>query len=122
MRAKLALLFLLAGAAFAAQRPDGLYAVFNTSMGTITARLYEKDTPQTVENFVGLAQGTKATRDPKSGIFVRRRLYDNIIFHRVVPGEMIQSGDPTRTGAHDCGVTIPDEILPGLRFDTSGKL
>jgi peptidyl-prolyl cis-trans isomerase A (cyclophilin A) len=91
-------------------------------MGDITARLFEKDTPKTVENFVALAQGTKATRSPKTGALVKRPLYDNITFHRVVPGEMIQSGDPTGTGAHNCGFTIPDEFLPGLRFDSSGKL
>jgi peptidyl-prolyl cis-trans isomerase A (cyclophilin A) len=116
-------LFLLAAACLSAQqRPNGLYATFNTSMGTITARLYEKETPATVENFVALAQGTKATRTPKTGTLVKRPLYDNITFHRVVPGEMIQSGDPTGTGAHNCGFRIPDEFLPGLRFDGAGKL
>jgi cyclophilin family peptidyl-prolyl cis-trans isomerase len=91
-------------------------------MGTITARLYEKDTPVTVGNFVALAQGAKATRDPKTGAWVKRPLFDNITFHRVVRGEMIQSGDPTGTGAHNCGFTIPDEFLPGLRFEAAGKL
>jgi peptidyl-prolyl cis-trans isomerase A (cyclophilin A) len=91
-------------------------------MGDITARLFEKDTPKTVENFIALAQGTKATLSPKTGRLVKLPLYDNITFHRVVPGEMIQSGDPTGTGAHNCGFTIPDEFLPGLRFDSSGKL
>ncbi len=71
---------------------------------------------------MALAEGTKATRDPKSGAMVKRRLFDNIIFHRVVRGEMIQSGDPTGTGSHNCGVSVPDEILPGLRFDVAGKL
>jgi cyclophilin family peptidyl-prolyl cis-trans isomerase len=116
-------LFLLAAGCVSAQpQPNGLYAVFNTSMGKITARLYEKDTPMTVDNFVALAQGTKATRDPKTGTLVKRPLYDNITFHRVVRGEMIQSGDPTGTGAHSCGFTIRDEFLPGLRFDNAGKL
>ena len=116
-------LFLLAGGlAWTQQLPNGLYAVFNTSMGNITARLYEKDVPATVENFVALAQGTKATRNPKTGTMVKVSLYNGIIFHRVVPGEMIQAGDPTGTGAHDCGVTIRDEFLPGLRFDGAGKL
>jgi peptidyl-prolyl cis-trans isomerase A (cyclophilin A) len=53
---------------------------------------------------------------------VKRPLYDNITFHRVVPGEMIQSGDPTGTGYHNCGVNVRDEFLPGLRFDRAGKL
>jgi peptidyl-prolyl cis-trans isomerase A (cyclophilin A) len=114
--------FVLAAGCALAQQPDGLYAIFNTSLGNITARLYEKDTPVTVENFVALAQGTKATRSPKSGAMVKRPLYDNITFHRVVPGEMIQSGDPTGTGYHNCGVNVRDEFLPGLRFDRAGKL
>ena len=113
---------MLAAGCALAQQPDGLYAIFNTSLGNITARLYEKDTPATVENFVALAQGTKATRSPKSGAMVKRPLYDNITFHRVVPGEMIQSGDPTGTGYHNCGVNVRDEFLPGLRFDRAGKL
>jgi peptidyl-prolyl cis-trans isomerase A (cyclophilin A) len=100
----------------------GLYAIFNTSEGSITARLYEKYTPRTVANFVDLAQGTKPWRDPKTGAMVRRPLYENITFHRVVPGEAIQSGDPTATGAHNCGVTVPDEFLPGLRFSAPGRL
>ena len=91
-------------------------------MGDITARLFEKDTPKTVDNFVALAQGTKATLSPKTGKPVKLPLYDNITFHRVVPGEMIQSGDPTGTGMHNCGFTIADEFLPGLRFDSSGRL
>lgn len=100
----------------------GLYAIFNTSMGNITAKLYEKDTPVTVQNFVALAQGTKASRNPKTGAMAKRPLYDNITFHRVVPDEMIQAGDPTGAGSFNCGVNIPDEMLPGLRFDRAGKL
>ena len=116
---------ILLTAVLRAQNPiskPGLYAVFRTSQGNITARLYEKDTPIAVRNFVGLAQGTKAWLDPKSGVMVKRPLYDGITFHRVLPGQMIQSGDPTATGSHNCGITIRDEILPGLRFDRSGRL
>lgn len=119
---RLAFLLLAAGCLGAQQRPHGLYAVFNTSQGSFTARLYEKETPVTVRNFVALAQGTQATLDPKSGKPVRRPFYEGITFHRVVRGEMIQSGDPSGTGAHNCGVNIRDEILPGLRFDGAGKL
>lgn len=115
-------LFLLAASCVFAEQPNGLYAIFNTSAGNITARLFEKDTPVTVQNFVALAQGSKGTFDPKTGKIVKRPLYDNITFHRVVPGEMIQAGDPTGLGTHNCGVTIPDEFLPGLRFDRAGKL
>ena len=118
----LVVLALCAGAFAQKELPPGLYAVFRTSEGTITARLYEKETPITVQNFVGLAMGTKAWADPVSRKFVKRPLYDNITFHRVMPAEMIQSGDPTGKGTHNCGITIRDEFLPGLRFDHAGKL
>ena len=100
----------------------GLYAIFNTDAGSITALLYEKETPKTVANFVALAQGTQPWRDPKTGAMVRRPLYQNITFHRVIPAVAIQSGDPTGTSAHNCGVNIPDEILPGLLFSGPGRL
>lgn len=102
--------------------PNGLYAVFTTSEGVITAKLYEKYTPKSVENFVGLATGTKAWRDPQTGAMVKRPMYDNITFHRIIRDEMIQSGDPTGTSSHNCGFTIPDEFLVGLTFNTAGKL
>lgn len=112
-------------AVLGAQNPPskpGLYAVFHTSLGDITTRLYEKEVPIAVSNFVALAQGTKPWKDPKTGAMVKRPLYNNLIFHRVLPGVMIQSGDPTGTGSHNCGITIRDEFLPGLRFDQAGKL
>ena len=117
--------FILFAALLGAQTPalkPGLYAIFQTSEGSIVARLYEKYTPIAVQNFVSLAQGTKGWKDPKSGAMVKRPLYNNLIFHRILPGLMIQSGDPTGTGSHRCGITIRDEILPGLRFDGAGRL
>jgi cyclophilin family peptidyl-prolyl cis-trans isomerase len=111
-----------APAAAAPTREPGLYAVFNTSMGTITAKLFEKETPMTVQNFVGLAKGTKAWSDPKTRTMVKKPLYNGITFHRVIPGFMIQTGDPTATGSHDCGFTIKDEIVPSLKFDQPGRL
>lgn len=119
---RLALLLVAANCLSGQPLANGLYAVFHTSVGDITARLYEKDVSNTVANFVALAQGTEATLDPKTHKMAKVRLYDNITFHRVLPGVMIQSGDPTGTGTHNCGFTIHDEILPGLRFDASGKL
>jgi len=113
------------GAVLGAQSPafkPGLYTIFQTSQGAITARLYEKEIPIAVSNFVALAQGTKAWKDPKTGAMVKRPLYQNLVFHRVLPGVMIQSGDPTATGSHNCGITIADEFLPGLRFDQAGRL
>jgi cyclophilin family peptidyl-prolyl cis-trans isomerase len=102
--------------------PPGLYAVFTTSAGVFTAVLYEKFAPASVRNFVGLAQGTKAWREPVTGAMVKRPMYDNLTFHRVLHGQMIQSGDPTGTSMHNCGITVPDEFLLGLQFDRSGRL
>jgi len=120
---QLAPIFMLAMAALAQNpRPAGLYAIFQTSEGTFTARLYEKETPNSVQTFAGLAQGTIAWVDPETHKRVKRPLYQNITFHRVVPHEIIQAGDPTGLGTHNCGFTIRDEILPGLRFDRSGRL
>jgi len=119
-------LALIASSAFAAGKsdelPNGLYAVFTTSEGEFMTKLQEKYTPKSVANFVGLATGTKAWKDPQTGAMVRRPMYDNITFHRIIRDEMIQSGDPTGTSSHNCGITIPDEFLPGLNFDRPGKL
>jgi len=110
-----------AGSTFEPKDP-GLYAVFNTSMGTITAQLFEKEAPLTVANFVALARGTKPWNDPNTRAMVAKPLYNNITFHRVIPNFMIQTGDPTATGAHDCGFTIKDEIVATLKFDRPGRL
>jgi cyclophilin family peptidyl-prolyl cis-trans isomerase len=123
---RLAVLLILVACAFA-QKPDkplknGLYAVFNTELGKFTAQLYEKDTPNSVTTFVELAQGTLAWRDPKTNAMVKRPLYDNTTFYRILPGQAIQGGSPNGTPAFDCGFTIRDEILPGLMFSQSGKL
>jgi peptidyl-prolyl cis-trans isomerase A (cyclophilin A) len=120
---RFALLLVFAACASAqAPRPPGLYAIFHTSEGTIVAKLYDKETPTTVANFVGLAQGTIAWHDPKTHKMVKRPLYNDITFHRVIPHDVIQAGDPTGLGTHNCGVTVRDEYLPGLRFDRPGRL
>ena len=123
---RLSVLLILVACAFA-QKPDkplknGLYAIFNTELGKFTAQLYEKDTPNSVVTFVELAQGTLAWRDPKTNTMVKRPLYDNTTFYRVLPGQAIQGGSPNGTPAFDCGFTIRDEMLPGLMFSQSGKL
>src|ERR1700691_2014060 len=102
--------------------PPGLYAAITTSAGVITAQLFEKETPITVRAFIGLARGTQPWLDPKTRKPANHPLYENLIFHRVIPEFMIQTGDPTETGAHDCGFRLPDEFLPGLRFDLPGRL
>ncbi|HUA59684.1 MAG TPA: peptidylprolyl isomerase [Verrucomicrobiae bacterium] len=106
----------------APQLEDGLYAIFHTDKGDITARLFEKETPLTVANFVGLAKGTKAWLDPKTKAYVHRSLYANIGFHRIMMDQMIQSGSAVPDGSHNCGVKLKDEIRPDLRFDQVGRL
>ncbi|HUE23116.1 MAG TPA: peptidylprolyl isomerase [Bryobacteraceae bacterium] len=103
-------------------REPGLYATIKTSMGDITVKLFEKEAPITVRNFRGLATGTKEWKDPKTGAMVKRPLYPGTIFHRVIPGFMIQGGDPLGTGMGDPGFTIPDEFVPSLKFDVPGRL
>lgn len=104
-------------------REPGLYATFNTSMGPIVCILYEKEAPITVRNFVALARGGKAWTDPKTKTRTTRPLYSGTIFHRVIPGFMIQGGDPMGTGYGDGGLTpIPDEFSPSLKFDKPGRL
>ena len=101
----------------------GLYAVFNTSMGRIVAKLYEKEAPKTVANFTALARGTKAWMDPKTHAMVNRPMYNGLQFHRVIKGFMIQTGDPANSSSGNCGVRpIPDEFDPSLKFDQPGRL
>lgn len=102
--------------------PPGLYAVITTSVGVITARLFEKETPVTVRVFIGLARGTQPWLDPKTRKPAMHPLYQNLIFHRVIPEFMIQTGDPTGTGRYDCGFRLPDEFVPDLKFDRPGRL
>ena len=111
-----------AGSTAAPAEEPGQYATINTSLGAIKVKLFEKEAPITVKNFVGLAKGTKAWKDPKTGQMVTRPLYTGTIFHRVIPGFMIQGGDPLGTGMGDPGFTIPDEFVPTLKFDVPGRL
>ena len=132
MKTTISLILLAAG--LAAQTPEaqpkaaapelepGLYATIRTSMGDIVAKLFEVEAPITVQNFVDLARGTKAWKDPKSATMVKRPLYPGTIFHRVIKGFMIQGGDPTGTGSGEIGFTIPEEFAPTLKFDQPGRL
>lgn len=100
----------------------GVYAQFITSEGSFTARLYDQEAPKTVDNFVGLAEGTKEWTDPRSSEKVRRPYYDNVIFHRVIKGFMIQGGDPLGQGIGGPGYTFADEFHPGARHNKAGIL
>ncbi len=103
-------------------REPGLYVRIETTLGTITARLFEAEAPQTVRSFVSLAEGKKAFKDPKTGNMIRRPFYNGIAIHRVVPGFMVQMGDPTGTGEYDPGFTVPDEFNASLKFDRPGRV
>jgi peptidyl-prolyl cis-trans isomerase A (cyclophilin A) len=99
-----------------------LYARLHTTQGPIVIRLEEKRVPNTVKNFVGLATGAMAWTDPKSGQKVNRPFYDGLIFHRVIPGFMIQGGCPLGQGTGGPGYRFDDEFDRGLRHDRAGVL
>jgi peptidyl-prolyl cis-trans isomerase A (cyclophilin A) len=94
-----------------------LTATLRTSQGDIVLRLYPDHAPKTVRNFVGLAQGSREWTDPRTRRATRDRLYDGTIFHRVIPGFMIQGGDPLGTGTGGPGFRFGDELHPDLSFN-----
>ncbi len=103
--------------------PNGPSVVMDTSMGRITCQFFQKQAPNAVANFIGLAQGTKDWTNPATSKKEHHKpLYDGTIFHRVIPGFMIQGGDPVGTGMGDPGYTFPDEFDPNLNFDVPGRL
>ena len=101
---------------------SGVYAHFDTTEGSFTVRLFDKEAPQTVANFVGLAEGTKEWKDPATGAKKKAPFYDGIVFHRVISGFMIQGGDPLGQGTGGPGYQFPDEFHPSLRHDRAGIL
>jgi peptidyl-prolyl cis-trans isomerase A (cyclophilin A) len=98
------------------------YANFETSQGNFRVRLYDKEAPNTVANFTGLAEGTKAWRDPASGEQKKSPFYDGVIFHRIINGFMIQGGDRLGQGTGGPGYTFADEFHPKARHDRAGML
>ena len=106
----------------AAKHGPGVYAHITTNHGAMVARLFDKDAPKTVENFVGLAEGKKQWRNPRTNSMVRRPYYNNLTFHRIIPGFMIQGGDPEGTGMGGPGYTFEDEFHPKLRHSKAGIL
>ncbi len=103
-------------------RQAGTYAIFETSQGNIVVRLFEKEAPKTVANFVGLAEGTKEFANEKTGQKERRPFYDGLIFHRVIPQFMIQGGCPHGTGMGGPGYKFADEFHPSLKHSKTGML
>jgi peptidyl-prolyl cis-trans isomerase A (cyclophilin A) len=103
-------------------RPAGTYATFETSQGNIVVRLFDKEAPKTVENFIGLAEGTKEFTDEKSGKKEKRPFYNGLTFHRVIPDFMIQGGCPQGSGMGGPGYKFADEFHPSLNHSKTGKL
>jgi peptidyl-prolyl cis-trans isomerase A (cyclophilin A) len=100
----------------------GTFARFVTTEGDFTVRLFDQEAPQTVENFVGLAEGTKQWSDPRTNQKVQKPYYDGTIFHRVIDGFMIQGGDPLGQGIGGPGYNFADEFHPKLRHNKAGIL
>lgn len=106
-------------------REPGLYMTFQTDMGDITCKLYETEAPFTVRKIVGLAVGRVSYVDPATKKPARKPLYNGLVFHRVIPGFMIQGGDPMGTGMgspEGPGFPFKDEFVDSLKFDVPGRL
>jgi len=99
-----------------------LYVQMKTSLGDIVLRLFSKDAPKAVENFVGLASGEKKWTNPATGEEENKPLYNGTLFHRVIPGFMIQGGDPLGRGTGGPGYRFEDEFQSGRQFDKPGVL
>lgn len=125
MKKLLATLFVLcfAAAVLAADKAAQPKAIIQTSMGDIHCTLFPDKAPIGVENFIGLAEGTKEWKNPVSGAKkTNTPLYDGTIFHRVIPNFMIQGGDPAGSGMGDPGYKFKNETSPDLKFDRPGRL
>lgn len=113
---------LVSGGISALAADSGTYAKFITTEGEFTVKLFDKQAPKTVANFVGLAEGTKEWTDPKTGKKVKKPFYNGLIFHRIIKGFMIQGGDPLGTGTGGPGYQFADEFDPKLRHSKAGIL
>jgi len=104
-------------------RTPGVYVTFDTSEGTIVARLFEQEAPITVKNFIELAEGSREWTHPTTRAKSNTPLYNGTIFHRVIPDFMVQGGDPTGTGMGGPGYKFQDETKGSPhKFDKPGKL
>src|SRR5262249_56175318 len=110
-----------APAATTAPKPP--QAILHTTVGDMKCELFPDKAPKAVDNFIGLATGKKDWTNPLSGQKVHgKALYDGVIFHRVIPNFMIQSGDPIGTGYGNPGFKFADELNADLLFDRPGRL
>jgi peptidyl-prolyl cis-trans isomerase A (cyclophilin A) len=99
-----------------------VFATVETTHGTFKVELFEDKTPKTVGNFVGLAEGTREWKHPKTGEKHKKPYYDGIMFHRIIEGFMIQGGDPLGLGYGGPGYEFEDEFHPSLKHDRPGIL
>lgn len=99
-----------------------MHAIFDTNKGKFKIKLFADKTPKTVENFVGLVEGTKEWTDPKSGQKVKKPFYDGLVFHRIIANFMIQGGDPLGNGTGGPGYRFEDEFHPELTHNKPGLL
>ena len=98
-------------------------ATLHTSEGDVTVELFEERAPRTVGNFIGLATGEREWTDPETGERVQGEpLYEDVLFHRIIDGFMIQGGDPTGTGRGGPGYQFDDEFHEELTHDGPGIL
>lgn len=98
-------------------------AVIHTTEGDMKCTLFPDQAPLAVANFIGLSKGTKTWKNPANGENMHGKpLYDGVIFHRVIPEFMVQTGDPSGTGSGDVGFTFKDELHDDLLFDKPGRL
>lgn len=136
----IACMFLMSASTFAAKAPEKkteakeatkkadtkkgkkMFAVVETNQGSFTIELYPDKAPKTVENFVGLAKGTKEWTDPKTGKKEKKPLYNGTVFHRVIKDFMIQGGDPLGNGTGGPGYEFADEFSPDLKHSEAGIL
>lgn len=102
--------------------PAKATAIIQTDVGKLTCELFPGEAPRNVANFIGLAEGTKEWEHPLNHRMFRMKLYDGTSFHRVIPGFMIQGGDPAGNGAGGPGYHVLDEISPKLKFDRTGRM
>jgi peptidyl-prolyl cis-trans isomerase A (cyclophilin A) len=109
-------------AAVKSKEKKEMSAIIETNLGTIKIKLLPESAPLTVANFKELAKGTKEWTDPKTGKKVKKKFYDGLIFHRVIPQFMIQGGCPIGRGTGGPGYKFQDEIDPNLKFDKPGIL
>jgi len=99
-----------------------IVAKLETSKGTLQCRLFDDKAPVTVANFIGLATGKRAWKDPATGTWVNRPAYDGTTFHRIIKGFMIQGGDSKGNGTGEPGYVIKDEVWDGAKHDHAGQL